>query len=196
MGSLCKPDTLFDFRTYRNGMRPEDTHFKALDTAQDRLATGARRMAIPASMGRGQDNDYWTADTDWKHTITIPAYTKGVGVVALCKVQKASNKALNAALFYGPDGSDWDHYLTFTQDDQGLPAASYSDDALALALPWVWTEAELVTTNPNSPMPVTVSNEPQTIPIYLKCDSDITYQILAYSLFAVPYRNELWPDLP
>ncbi len=196
MGTICTPDSAFDSRTWRNGMRPEYIHFRAIDASQDRLGTAARRLAVPMGLGRGANDSYWSGATDWKHTITIPAYTRGVCVGALAKVQNAANKALNAVLYWGPDGVDWDHYLTFTQESQGRPASVYSDDSKALKLPWVWTNEANVVAQPDSPMAVTISNEPQSVDLYFKCASTLTYQILELMIYLAPYHNAAWPALP
>ena len=195
MGSIANANALFDSREWKNGMRPDYAHFRAIDAAQDRLATGGRRMAIPLSMGRGQDNSYWSAGTDWKHTITVPAYTAGIGIGVLGKIRKSSNTALNVIVSWGPDGADWDHYVTLTQAAQGLPSSVYADNVIAHELPWVWTNDSLVVAQPNSPMAVTASNEAQTIPIYMKSTSTLTYQILSVMVYAIPYQGTTWPSL-
>jgi hypothetical protein len=189
------PDALFPDWTAYNSRQTQGTDPGKLNTIADRLATGNRRLACPLTIGRGRDETY--DNTLWDITIQVPPYTYGIGLIArlVCEVDD-SNPGDEVHMYYRMSGEAWDRFLTFTQTSHG---STVSQEYVKVQFKsFLKTDP---TANPNStdwdntPIPVDVSDEPQSITLQLKIDTSLDFNLFEYGFFMIPYYNE-FPDLP
>jgi len=189
------PDALFPDWTAYNSRQTKGTDPGKLNIIADRLATGNRRIAYPLTIGRGRAADY--DDTIWDITIAVPPYTFGLGLRArgVCEIDNTDQDAA-VKLYYRISGELWDRFLALTQGTHGSETGE--DYADVQFLHFAETDP---TANPNStdwnktPIPVTVSDEPQSITLQLKIDTSLDFNLFEYGFFMIPYYNE-FPDLP
>jgi len=196
MAKISTPDTPLSTMTLYNGRSTLANDPRSVDKMADRLATGCRRLAIPATMGRGRLKTY--DDSIWEVTITVPPWTKAIGVRArgVCDIDTDDPEA-NVAFYYRYSGDGWDRYLTLSQDAHGSEAGT--DYADVIHREWVNTidnandsSADII----SSPLPVTVDDEPQEVTIQFKLETDLTVELYEYGLYVVPYDMQPYPDLP
>jgi hypothetical protein len=189
------PDALFPDWTAYNSRQTKGTDPGKLNIIADRLATGNRRLAYPLTIGRGREADY--DDTIWDITITVPPYTKGIGIIArgVCSIDPDDSEAA-VLVYYRVSGDAWERYVALTQGAYGKDSGQDYADVKFLGF-----ASTIENANPDStdilasPIPVDVSDEPQSITLQLKIDTSLDFNLFEYGFFMIPYYNE-FPDLP
>jgi len=201
MGSVSKPDVLMAPVEVANASKTRGLEPVAIDDAHDRIATANWRGVVPTSLCRGiEDNHHESDDAgNWKLTVTVPAYTKAVGIRALGLVMKdPNNDAANAVLKYNTSATGFSKQLAFNQEMHGASGSVFSHEH-AWSRPWV---SSIDTADPSStdwvsaPLAVPVSNGPQEVEIYLEAHSDLPFFIVAVQPYVIPYQATAWPELP
>lgn len=194
MAKISTPDTPMGTWSILNGYPATGTDPGGIDRMTDRLATGCRRMPIPATMGRGRAKTY--DDSIWQRTVVVPPWTKALGLRARGVCSKdAENQAANVALHYRYSGDGWERYVVFSQQVHGKEAGQDYDDVLGL--PWASTFGEPMSGDVvGRPLPVTADDEPQELTVEFKLETDLDFNLYEYQLYVIPYDMEAFADLP
>ena len=173
---------------------------ETVDSMNDRMATGNRRMAIPLGFGRGKAIDY-DDDGVWTVKIRVPPYAKAIGVYARAAVEiDSDNPEANALLYYKFSGDGWSRYVAIEQVPNGVagtldPDTSYWD---AVLVPFVYS---ILGAEPDSlgvlstPLPIEANDQAQDVTIELKIESDLDVYLYEYGFFFEPYNGTPFPTV-
>lgn len=193
MSSFSNPNmALLEFAV-SNSSSTLAAHPKLIDAVQDRWGTGNRRMANPILLNRGLDSGDF-AYNEWSTSLLVPAYTRAIGVRALCSIKTYDSDAdpdANALLKYSYDPEDFVNFLTFDKSTHGVHEEDWSNWIVHQTTPWNSTPPNLAGDYAsNEPLDVTASDSVQELTIYTKLESDEDINFLGLQFFFIPYTGE------
>ena len=200
MGSTSTPDIAYAAPVVSNPSKTRALDPRMIDSAQDRMGTGCYRGAVPIALSRGIADDYHETDDAgyWTVLVTVPAYTRAVGLRVLGVVERdSSNDDANVAIKYSLVKDSFAKQLVLTQEDHGIVPADFAA-AVAWSRQWKTTRDNADPSSSDwieAPLAVPASNEPQPIQIYLEAHSDLDFYVVAVQPYVIPYTDQPWPSI-